>query len=222
MDANALPARAALITGLDGPLARAIARRLAAEGTPLVLAAPYLCDAREAATEANRLRTLRHEEAPTIAMAADPAKPGEAFALLEAARAAAGPLGHVVTCAPLGVSGSGDGAPVPSVDSFAGMLDAVAKLPPGRRPHSVVLAARAFPPLDAADARAILSRLGAEHANELAPTTVHVFAAVDPHAGAAARAFGLLDRPFGADIEFALRRLEGAADEVHALLCETG
>jgi hypothetical protein len=222
MDAGASFGRATLVSGLDGPLARAIARRLAAEGGPLVLVAPYLCDAREAATEADRIRDRHQGLGTTYAMAADPAKPGEAFALLEAARAAAGPLEAVVTCAPLAVCGAGDGAPVPVIDTFVGMLDAIAMVPPARRPRRLVLAARAFPPLDAADARAILARLAVDRAHDLGDTAVHVFAALDPHSGAAARAFGLLDRPFGADIEFALRRLEGAADEVHALLSEVG
>jgi hypothetical protein len=222
MDAGASFGQATLVSGLDGPLARAIARRLAAEGAPLVLAAPYLCDAREAATEADRVRALHHGSGMTHAMAADPAKPGEALALLEAARAAAGPLAAVVTCSPLAVGGAGDGAPVPMTDAFEGMLDAIAKVPTPHRPQRLVLAARAFPPLDASDARAILARLAVDRADALGDTAVHVFAAVDPHSGAAARAFGLLDRPFGADIEFALRRLEGAADEVHALLSEPG
>jgi NAD(P)-dependent dehydrogenase (short-subunit alcohol dehydrogenase family) len=213
---------AVLVTGLDGPLAQAIARRLAAEDRPLVLAAPTLFAAREAASRADYIRALHHRAGGTFALAADPAHPGDAAALLAAARDVAGRLGAVVTCARVGGAGAGDGAPAPDTTTWECMLDAVAALPAAERPREVVLAARAFPPLDAADARAALWTTARDRREALNGTAVHVFAAVDPRAGAAARAFGLMDRPFNADIEFALRRLEGAADAVHALLMGQG
>ena len=211
-------AGAVLVTGLDGPLAQAIARRLAGEDRPLVLAAPTLSAARESASRVDYIRAFHHRTGGIYALAADPARPGDAAELLASARNAVGRVGVVVTCARIAAAGAGDGAPVPDTATFEGMLDAVAALPADERPRDIVLAARAFPPLDAADARVALWTAARARREVLNGTEVHVFATVDPKAGAAARAFGLMDRPFNADVEFALRRLEGAADAVHALL----
>jgi NAD(P)-dependent dehydrogenase (short-subunit alcohol dehydrogenase family) len=213
---------AVLVTGLDGPLAQAIARRLASEDRPLVLAAPTLSAARESASRADYIRAINHRAGGIYALAADPARAGDAVALLASARDAVGRVGVVVTCARVAGAGRGDGAPVADTAAFEAMLDAVAALPADERPRDVVLAARAFPPLDAADARAALWSAARARRELLNGTEVHVFAAIDPKAGAAARAFGLMDRPFNADVEFAQRRLEGAADAVHALLMGQG
>jgi len=211
-----------LLTGLDGPLARAIARRLAADCPALVVAAPTLAVAQEAAAEADAIARARGCAGGAHAVEADPAVAGRAAALLDAARAAVGAPAAIVICKRVDVASGGDGAPTLVIDSFDHVLAAVAELAPEHRPRAVVLAARAFPPLDAADALAALAAVVDARAGALGDTALHVFATVDPHYGAMASAFGLMDRPFGADVEVARRRLEKAADEVHGLLATPG
>jgi hypothetical protein len=214
-----LPGEPVLVTGLDGPLAQAIARRLASDCPTLVLAAPAADVLRREAAAADEIRAHAGCAGKTHALVADPALPGQAGRLLADAAALTGPIAVLVVGKRVDIGNpDGDGAPVLVTETFDRILDAVAAMPAGGRPRAIVLAARAFPPLDAADAHAALAAVVAQRADALKGIDVHVFAAEDPHAGAAASAFGLMDRPFGADIERARRRLESAADAVHALL----
>jgi NAD(P)-dependent dehydrogenase (short-subunit alcohol dehydrogenase family) len=209
---------AVLVTGVDGPLACAVARRLSGARAPLVLAAPALWFARAAKEEVDRLRALSRSPALAFAIQADPENLGEVAAAIAAACEVAGPLAFVVVCAPLRLHGDGDGSPSPDVSPFGLVLEAVAALPDGACTGGLVLAAHVLPPLGDHDARQALYALARGASHGLGGTPIHVVTVADPLAAAAARAFGLMDRPFGADVAHATRRLETAADAVCAIV----
>lgn len=206
---------AVLVTGVAGPLGCAVAYRLAACCPALALAAPDVRAARAMQDEVDRLRTLHAMDGATYTLTADLARPKGAAAVLAAARAALGPPTAVVACASVEMGGVGDGAPAPRLAPFKRLLDAVCALPAAAHPRELVLAGCALPPLDERAAREALEALAGRAASRLRGR-VHVVTVTDPHASAAVRAFGLMDRPFGADVEHAVSRVRRAAEAVCA------